>query len=660
MYPRCVLSALLVGNALASVAGAEQVPATNEPVVLESPDGTIRIVFTLQPAIRYHLYHRDHLLFGPATAAIQLRDRWLGRDAQPRALQRARADRVLTPVVPHKRARIIDRFNELAVEFAGGYRLRARAYDDGFAYRFETALDGTVQVIQEDVSLALPAQAQLWWPGENSLLSHNEPFYRQMVAGQLAAGEMASLPLLWGVAGQPKVLVMEADLRDYPGMYLAGGTTAGTLHALHAAYPRRERAADDRTVAVLETEPFIARTAGTRTYPWRAFVVAARDANLLESDLMYKLAPEQRLQETDWIRPGKAVWDWWHANTLFDVPFTPGINTETYMYHIDFAARHGARYVILDEGWSDTTDLLRTSPAIDMEALSRHARQRGVGLVLWVLWNTLDRQMQVALDRFAAWGVAGIKVDFIQRRDQPVVNYYWRVAEEAARRRMLVAFHGCYSPDGLRAYPNVITREGVAGSEHNKWSRLVTPEHDLTWPFVRMVAGPADYTPGAMRNATEQSFQVDFVAPMSQGTRTHQLAMYVVYESPLQMLADSPSRYLREPASLAFLEQVPTVWDETRVLDARIGDYVLVARRAGPAWFVAAMTDGSGRSLRLDLGPLLGPGRYRGTVHRDGPRASTEATDHVVEQGNFTRNDVIELTMAPGGGWVLHLQPAGD
>jgi alpha-glucosidase len=382
------------------------------------------------------------------------------------------------------------------------------------------------------------------------------------------------------------------------------------------------------------------------------FVVAEEDGDLVETTMVYRLAPPLAIDDPSWIRPGKVAWDWWNALNLFGVEFEAGLNTETYRYFIDFAADHGIEYVILDEGWSWPDDLWDMNPDIDLEALRAHAAARGVRLILWVVWKALDDRFEEALDRFAEWGIAGIKVDFMQRDDQPMVDYYWRVAEGAAEHQLLVDFHGAYKPAGLRrAYPNVLTREGVRGLEWVKWSEYPNPEHDVTLPFTRMLAGPMDYTPGAMLNVQERQFHAVFDRPMSMGTRVHQLAMYVVYESPLQMLADSPSHYLGEPECLAFLSDVPTVWDETRVLTGQAGDWIAIARRRGAVWYVGAMTDWEARDLELDLS-FLGEGTWTATIHEDGPNAHRTATDHRHAERQVVAGEPLTVHLAPGGGWV--------
>jgi alpha-glucosidase len=458
------------------------------------------------------------------------------------------------------------------------------------------------------------------------------------------------------VTDGPKVVITEADLLDYPGMDLTGGQANG-LKGLFPAYPSKVTLVRDRNERVDERAPYLARTRGTREFPWRVLVVAERDANLLDTDIVYRLASDSTIGDTRWIKPGKVAWDWWNATNVFGVAFRAGVNTDTYKHYIDFAAENGIQYVILDEGWYRLGDLLSVVPEIDMEAIAAHARQKNVGLIMWVVWKTLDGQMQAALDQFERWGVKGIKVDFMQREDQWMVNFYERVAREAAKRHLLVDFHGAYKPTGLyRTYPNVLTSEGVVGMEHSKWSKDASPDNAVTFPFLRMLAGPVDYTPGAMINATKADFQPVYGRPMSQGTRCQQLAMYVVFESPLQMLADSPSNYRREPESLAFLSAVPTVWDETKTLAATVGEHIVTARRSGREWYVGAMTNWEPRDFDVDLS-FLGSGAWRAEIFRDGPNADRVGVDYVREVRDVSAADRLRIHLAPGGGWVARITP---
>jgi alpha-glucosidase len=634
--------------------GAPSVPLDKSHDLI-SPDGRIRVTFEFDRRITYRIFWQEKILLGPNPISMTLREYGKLGDAPNLISFTTRSSKdILYPVVRQKSRTILDHYNEIKFKLAGNFGLDFRAYDDGVAYRFRIQLPDEVFVLNEEVVLNFPVDAKVYFPTEESFLTHSERLYEHLSLSEIPAAKMACLPLLLDMGDGPKLAVTEADLEDYPGLYLRG-TDSRSLSGLFPAVALKENQTRDRTVEVTERADYIAKTRGLRTYPWRVMVIAADDGDLIQSQMVYKLAPERKIQDTSWIRPGKVAWDWWNANNLFGVDFRAGINTATYKYYIDFASRYGIEYIIMDEGWSDTTDLLKVSPDIDMEELTAYAREKGVGIILWVVWKTLDDQLEVALDRFTAWGVQGIKVDFMQRDDQWMVNYYWRIAQAAAERRLLVDFHGSYKPTGLRrAYPNVLTREGVIGLEHVKWSQHPTPEHNVTLPFIRMLAGPMDYTPGAMINAQEENFRSVFTRPMSMGTRCHQLAMYVVFESPLQMLADSPSHYLREKECMEFLASVPTVWDETRVLDAKVGDYACIARRSGKGWYMGAMTDGAPRELVIDFS-FLPPGQYTLEFFQDGPNADRYGNDFERGRRSISSDQNLRIRLAPGGGWAARI-----
>ena len=472
---------------------------------------------------------------------------------------------------------------------------------------------------------------------------------------------MATLPAVVAPQVGPRVAIAEADVESYPGLWLRA-TGAAALAAAFPPYPLEEKAARDRDIKVVRAADYIAVTTGTRAYPWRVLGIAANDGDLITNALVYLLQRPSELVDTSWIKPGRVAWDWWNDRNLTGVDFKPGMNTQTYKFFVDFAARYGIEYIILDEGWYKTGNLLQVAPGLDMPALLAYARAKNVGVILWAVWKTLADQFEPALAQFQAWGIKGVKVDFMQRDDQPVIDFYHRVARELGKRKMLVDFHGGQRPALMtRTWPNIISTEGVMGLEHLKWSNTSDPEHNVTLPFTRMFIGPMDYTPGAMLNATRAQFKVVFKQPMSLGTRCHQLAMYVVYESPLQMLADSPTNYLREPETMEFLSAVPTVWDETRVLDARIADYVVVARRKGPDWFVGAMTDWTPRELDVDLlvPAPSGPGvAWTMVAFADGADADKVASRYVRSSRAVTRATRLKIKLAPGGGWAARISAA--
>ena len=653
-----MLAAAVAAGAGPTYAQPGAAQGTPTPLKVASPGGSLLVTIGTDGVLTWSVSHRGRTLVRPSRVALALDDgRVLGAAPKVARTSTRSGDQVLKPTVAYRRAQVVDRYNERRIDFDGGFSLIVRAYDDGVAYRFATSLPGEITVRGEDATLVFDGDHRLYFPEETSFLSHQEREYKRVRISEVGPSRFSSLPTLVVLEGGPKVAITEADLFDYPGMDLTSGPEVHSLKGLFPAYPRKVELVRDRNERVLEREDYIARTRGTREFPWRVLVVADRDEALLDSDIVFRLASGSRVADTSWIRPGKVAWDWWNANNVYGVPFRAGVNTDTYKHYVDFAAEQGIPYVILDEGWYKLGDLLSVVPEIDMEALAAYARQRNVGLILWCVWKTLDQQLQPALDQFFRWGVKGIKVDFMQREDQWMVNFYERVAREAAGRRLLVDFHGAYKPTGLyRTWPNVVTSEGVLGLEQSKWGALAGPENAVTFPFMRMLAGPVDYTPGAMMNAAKADFQPIFNRPMSQGTRCQQLAMYVVFESPLQMLADSPSNYRREPDSLAFLSAVPVVWDETRVLSAAVGEHILVARRSGREWYVGALTNWEPRDIEVDLG-FLGGGPFEADIHRDGPNADRAGVDYVRERRVVTSGGRLRVHLAPGGGLAVRLVP---
>ena len=646
----------LTGGALvlAVLAG----PLAAKDFSLLSPDKRIEVKIAIGADVRYSVFFKGQEIVAPSAVAMTLEGgKVLGAAPKVRDEKRRSVNETLTPVVRQKSASIPDHFNEVTLAFAGDYALIFRAYDDGVAYRFTTSFPGMIIVVSEKAEFAFPKDYKIYFPEEQSFQTHQERPYLYIPLSEVTSKRFSLVPAVVDIDGGPKVAITEADLEDYAGLYLTGAEDSPTkLVGKFPAFALKEEAKNDRNVPVTERAPYLAKTPGSRAFPWRVLVVAEKDGGLIESTLIYRLA-KPSTGDFSWIRPGKVAWDWWNDLNLAGVDFRAGVNTATYKYFIDFASAHGIEYVILDEGWSKLGDLLSLNPEIDMAAILAHAKKKNVGIIPWVIWKTLDDQLGPAMEQFSKWGVAGLKVDFMQRDDQWMVNYYYRIAAEAAKRKLLIDFHGAYKPTGLyRTFPNIITSEGVMGLEHSKWSKNITPEHDVTLPFTRMLAGPMDFTPGAMVNGTQRSFQIIYNQPMSQGTRCHQLAMYVVFESPLQMLADTPTNYAKEPECLAFLSKVPTVWDETRVLDAKIADYVLMTRRNGTAWYLGAMTDWTARELVVDLS-FLGEGTFEMILYQDGINADRNASDYKMLKRAVTRADKLAVKLAPGGGWAGVLIP---
>ena len=624
---------------------------------LKSPDNRIEVQIHVTNRIAYDVLLKGKLLVKDSTLSINIDGKTLGENPQVKSTKKDSADRVLDPAVRQKFTKIRERYNELRLDLDGGYAVTFRAYPEGIAYRIETNLGGeNVKVYKEEANFRFAGDYAAFYSEEESFFSHNERKYLPHPLKEIAATKFATLPAVVDSGGGVKIAVAESGVEDYPGLWLRG-TGENGLSATFEPYPLQEQLEKDRDFKVIEAADYIAVTKGTRTFPWRLLGIVEHDADLLTNQLVWLLEKPSQVQDTSWIKPGKVAWDWWNFNNVYGVDFPAGVNTQTYKYYIDFAAKYHLQYIILDEGWYKLGNALDVAPEINMEELTAYAKQKNVGVILWVVWKSLDDQLIPALDQYAKWGVQGIKVDFMQRNDQLLMNYYYKVSRECAKRKMLVDFHGAQRPASLtRTWPNLISTEGVRGMEWSKWSADAEPKHNVTLPFTRMFLGPMDYTPGAMLNAQKDMFAPIFKRPMALGTRCHQLAMYVVFESPLQMLSDSPSNYMREPEAMEFLAPVPSTWDETKALDGKISEYVAVARRSGSDWYVGAMTDWTARDLEIDLS-FLPEGDFTMEAYQDGVNAERMASDYKKTTTQVNKGKKLEIHLAPGGGFAARIHP---
>jgi alpha-glucosidase len=631
--------------------------AFSQLYTLKSPDNHLVVQLKTGDLLTCSISLNDKVIISSATLNLILDEPSTpkGKFRVRKALTSSNSSHI-EPVVPVKQRFIADEYSQLVLKFRDGLSLEFRAYNDGVAYRFVTNKKGVVQVLDEQLDLTLPLGSSSYFPTEESMYSHYERQYPLLQVDEIPEGDFCSLPVLFNVSEVGRMLFTEADVFDFPNAFLQkkNGTT------FTATFPEvviKTSLKGDRT-EVPENAPYIANVNGQRSYPWRVFIISDDDAAIAESNLVFQLSRPCVLKDPSWIKPGKVAWDWYNANNITGVDFKSGLNTQTYRFYIDFASKYGLEYIILDEGWSkSTTNLLETHPEIDLNALVDYGNSKNVGIILWALWHPLQGNEDEIFSRYHEWGIKGVKVDFMQRADQGMVNSYEKIAATAANYHLLVDFHGAYKPAGLNsAYPNVLSFEGVMGNENNKWSDLMTPEHHLTLPFTRMVAGPMDFTPGSMRNAQKSDYCISWANPMSLGTRSHQVAMYVIFESPLQMLCESPSLYLKEPEVTGFIAQIPTTWDETHVLQAEVSDYIFTARRKGEDWYLAAMTDWTPRALTSSLS-FLPAGNYMLRIFRDGPNADKNAIDYFIETQKVTNLDNLQLDLAPGGGWVGIITP---
>lgn len=628
---------------------------------LSSPNGNVRLQIETSPALSWQLFLRQTPLTVPAPLNLTIEGfGTLGNSPVVLKTETNVIKRSLQPDVRQKSAVIEESCNELIITCKGDWGVIFRAYDEGVAYRFFTTLKPSeVHVTNETFTFRPAACKTIYFPEEESFYSHNERIFLPLAPSDLREDRLASLPVLFELEGNTKVLVTETDLQEYPGLWLHGTSGKnGNLVGTFPYFPKNSVRTSNRDIQPVDRESFMATTKGKRQYPWRLFLVAERDADLLTNQLPWLLAEPSRIQNTEWIRPGKVSWDWWNNLNLQGVNFRTGVNTNTYKYFIDFAAENSLEYIVLDEGWSQTGNLL-LNQAVDMDRLAAYAQSKKVGLILWTTWVAIDIQFEDILPYLKKWDIKGLKVDFMQRDDQEMVQFYWRLAEKCAQHDLLLDFHGAHKPAGLqRTWPNVMSFEGVFGMENAKWDtqKRIDPEHDVTLPFTRQVTGPMDYTPGAMLNYQKADWSPSFNRPSSMGTRCHELAKYVVFESPLQMLADSPTNYKKEAECLQFLSKVPSVWDKTVALDGKIGDYVAIARQAANGlWYIAAMTDWSDRIMTLDT-RFLPAGEYEVEMFEDGTNADRNAQDYRHRTGKIKSGDALKVGLAPGGGFVAVLR----
>lgn len=539
-----------------------------------------------------------------------------------------------------------------------------RAYDEGIAYRFFSDIKGRVKVMDEKADFGFNRDFTSYLTystnDKNPFAMAFQNTY-DVTPLSKAQNKLVFLPLTVD-EGRVKVTLLESDLESYPGMFVRSDTMKTNLKGVFAPYPSKMEYYPWRHMShVGATANYIADVNGSRTYPWRVFAVTTDDREMLSNNLVYALASKNRIGDTSWIRPGKVAWDWWNDWGLKNVPFVAGINTETYQYYIDFASKHGLEYVVLDEGWYDSKkgDMLTPIKDIDLPGLLRYAKQRNVSIILWCVFNVLDEQLDAACKKYAEMGVKGFKVDFMDRDDQTATEMAYRIADRCAKSHLMLDYHGFYKPTGInRTYPNIVNIESVFGMEEAKWGSREKdmPRNDVTFPFIRGMAGFVDFTPGAFCNATAADYQPIYSHPMSQGTRCHQVAMYICYDSPLTMLSDSPSAYMADEACTGFIAGIPTDFDEIRVLQAKLGEYLVVARRKGKTWYVGGMTNWTKRTLSIPLDFIGDKNTHQVTLCQDGVNSNKDATDYLITEKTMDSTSILTLPLASGGGFaaIIH------
>ncbi len=624
---------------------------------LKSPSGEVSVTVDIGEQIRYSVYGGGKPLLTDSSLALCLREGTLGDKPHLSGHKASPVNRTFRPVVAFKFEEIRDRCNMLRLDFRGGWAVEFRAYDDGMAYRFVTALGHDIEVLSEKVVIRFPNDytAVVQQPG-GFKTAYEEPYSLIETNGWKPGDPMSVLPVLIDTRQGYKLLLSESALSDYPCMFLEGDGANG-MKGTFPKVPLAYEESGDRSMRILQEADYIARTKGTRAFPWRYFVIAKDDGQLIENTMTARLAEQQAIADASWIEPGQVSWEFWNAASPYgpDVDFVAGFNTATYKYYIDFAAEYGIPYIIMDEGWARSTrDPYTPNPAVDVHELIRYGREKGVGIILWMTWLVVENHFEM-FEELSKWGVKGVKIDFMDRSDQWMVNYYERVAAEAARHKMVVAFHGSFKPAGLEyKYPNVLAYEGVRGMENMGGC---TPANSVWFPFIRNAVGPMDYTPGAMLSMQPESYCGNRPNAASIGTRAYQMALFVLFETGLQMLADNPTLYYRNDECTRFISRIPVTWDETRALKAVAGKFAVVAKRKGDKWYVGAI-NGSNEGIELEI-PLdfLTPGKnYTMTGFEDGINAFRQAMDYRKTQRRVDSTGKATLKIARNGGWAAVIE----
>ncbi|MCM1176229.1 MAG: glycoside hydrolase family 97 protein [Clostridium sp.] len=662
-----MIKKLLVSVSLCVVAAA----ASAREYTVASPDGKLLLTVDVAQQMTYSVRMDGRMMIYPSVISMDTDHGVFGPGARVRRSRVRHIDETFASPL-YKRSHEHDCCNELLLE-CGNYDVVFRAYDDGAAYRFVSCISEPLIVNSETADFDFGSDLDAYIPYVRKTGDFNAQFFNTFEntychenLSDWQDGRLAFLPLMVRAAGGYNICIAESDLCSYPGMYLFNENAGTCLSGVFAPYPKVERQGShnpDITVGghnkvVVEREPYIASCGPKAEFPWRVIAVSRDDLQMLSNDLVYKLASPSRIEDPSWIKPGYVAWEWWNDRNVIGVDFEAGVNNETYKYYIDFAADNGIPYVVLDDGWYDAMagSAFAVVPEIDLVELVSYAEAKNVGLMLWIGYYVFEKEMEKIMAHYAAMGIKGFKLDAIGRDDQKINEFYYAAAQLAARCKVVLDFHGGAKPAGLnRTYPNVLNFEGVHGLEQlkNKNYECDLVDYDLTFPFIRGISGPVDYTQGAMKNGTRASYRSIWSEPMSQGTRCRQLAEYIVFDSPLNMLCDSPCNYMKEQECTDFITSIPTVWSGTLPLEGRIGEYITVARQDDKGnWYVGSLADWNGRDCTLDL-KFLGQGEYHAVIFCDGMNASRNANDYKCIEKDVMPSSSLHLHMAPGGGFAV-------
>lgn len=626
---------------------------------LKSPNGKIAVTVNYNKEISFSVSFKKNTFLKKGIISLTLEDEVLGKNPILKKSRNNKVYKLVHPVVPLKNKELKDEYNSLLLSFKGDYQVEFRAYNTGIAYRFVTAKKGSIIVKEEQTNFEFEDNYKVFSAKTSKTFSGFESQYKPVWLQDFKDENLAGIPVFID-AKSTKILLAEADLYDYPALFLKGGE-GNNIQGWQPKYVEKTEPIvgnwwSDRRLKIAKEGAYIAKTSGNRTFPWRVFALGEKDIDIVTNDLVYLLSRSSNYKDYSWIKPGQTSWEWWHASNIIGVDFESGLNTKTYKYYIDFADKYDLEYMLLDEGWSKSvTNISKPNPDIDLDELIRYAKQKNVQLILWASWLTVENT-PTFFEQVRKMGVAGVKIDFMDRSDQWMINYYERIAKKAFENKLLVDFHGSITPRGLRrAYPNIISYEGLIGMEQNKTNGTDFPYNHVILPFTRNVVGPMDYTPGAMRSVHPKYWHANWTNPMGIGTRAHQLALFVIFESGLQMLADNPSYYYKEHECTQFMTSVPTTWDETIVLNGEIGEYIVIAKRKGNEWFIGGITADKEQEITVNFSFLNKDKNYQLTLFKDGLNANKNAIDYKKTVKIISPNDTMTVKMVMNGGFAAKI-----
>ena len=647
---------LLIGNA--------SLAAKEKKYVLSSPDGTLKVEISAGNELAYQVMHGNDTILSHSNIGLVLENGTIvGKTPRITGERRRKIkDNIESPFYRFKE--FVATGNELDLKLKGGFGIIFRAYNEGVAYRFYTTQSSDIIIKEEQAEFNFKEDYTAYLPyttNDKQPMAMAFQNVYDITPLSKAQPKLAFLPVTVD-CGSVKLTLLESDLEAYPGMFVQSQQGKYGLKGVFAPYPAKTDFYPWRKQEyVTETTDFISRSRGSRSYPWRVLAITEKDTDMPVNNLVYALASPNRIGDTSWIKTGKVAWDWWNDWNLKGVPFKAGINMDTYKYYIDFASRNGLEFIVLDEGWYDpkSGDMLTVIPELDLPELIAYGKSKGVEIVLWTVFNVLDSQLEAACKKYADMGIKGFKVDFLDRDDQTAVEMVYRIAEMTARYKLTLDLHGIYKPTGInRTYPHIINFESVFGMEEVKWTDIKNnmPLYDVTFPYIRMMAGPVDYTPGAMRNATKADWRAMYYTPASMGTRCHQLAAYIVHDSPFTMLCDAPTNYLNEQECVDFIASLPVEVDSTFIASGELGKYIVTVRKKDVNWYIGGMTNWDERDVQLDFSFLPEGVSYTAVLFKDGVNANKQAEDYRKETICINKDSRLTLHLASGGGFAMKLE----